>query len=122
MSNTDNAQTRIIKAIQNDILHYNCTSPNHTLAIRVKYFPIKRYVDIFIDGRKISENLDLKEAHFMIMGMMLEASRNHRDRLLMELSNNSLAKDGSLCDSCIHSRICRFEVPVGETCEHYIKG
>lgn len=32
------------------------------------------------------------------------------------------SKDESLCDSCIHSRICRFEAPVGETCEHYIKG
>lgn len=28
----------------------------------------------------------------------------------------------SLCDSCIHSEICRFEVPAGETCEHYMKG
>lgn len=28
----------------------------------------------------------------------------------------------SLCDSCIHSEICRFEVPAGKTCEHYTKG
>ncbi|MDE6148661.1 MAG: hypothetical protein K2F81_01000 [Ruminococcus sp.] len=31
-------------------------------------------------------------------------------------------KDSSLCDNCIHSGICRFEVPVGETCEHHIIG
>lgn len=28
----------------------------------------------------------------------------------------------SLCDSCVHSEICRFEVPAGKTCEHYTKG
>lgn len=28
----------------------------------------------------------------------------------------------SLCDNCIHSEICRFEVPIGENCEHYMKG
>ena len=28
----------------------------------------------------------------------------------------------SLCDNCIHSEICRFEVPTGENCEHYMKG
>lgn len=27
----------------------------------------------------------------------------------------------ALCESCIHKKVCRFEVPIGEKCNDYIK-
>lgn len=27
----------------------------------------------------------------------------------------------SMCESCIHKKVCRFEVPIGEKCNDYIK-
>lgn len=26
-----------------------------------------------------------------------------------------------MCESCIHKKVCRFEVPIGEKCNDYIK-
>lgn len=34
--------------------------------------------------------------------------------------NNKPYVSGSLCDTCIHANVCRFEVTRGEACEDYI--